>query len=195
MKTLPAYKKWLAMLLVVCVLSLLAYAIHIQKMMTRWHFVELAEDGKVLEVERLIRSGTDVNTRGYADCSALDCAAWNGDTGMVTMLLSHGAEGQSAVQYAVIGGHTGIVRQLLKSGTTVKKQDAYLLCEAAEKDDLPMARLLIESGVGVNEVETEGETRGRSPLTAATETHSSKVRELLISKGAIIKSNEAEKPK
>ena len=74
-----------------------------------------ARAGRVLEVERLVRQGMDVNARNPDGHTALMLAAQNGHTATVQKLLTLGAnpalrdlQGHSAAELARQQGHTAL---------------------------------------------------------------------------------------
>ncbi len=80
--------------------------------------------GNLVEVERLIASGTPVEARDAIGSTPLLDAAWTGETEIAEFLIQHGADvnahhresGATPLQYAVLTGHTKITRLLLDAG-------------------------------------------------------------------------------
>lgn len=52
---------------------------------------QLAESGHVAAVEALLRAGVPVDARGDGGITALHYACWRGNTGLIRLLLDHGA--------------------------------------------------------------------------------------------------------
>lgn len=92
--------------------------------------VEAADKNQESEVERLLQSGTSVNTKGAFQTTALMRAAFNGNFNLAKTLIGNGADvnasdvgGATALHIAVRRGNNAIVDLLLKSGAIYTKKD------------------------------------------------------------------------
>ncbi|XP_078661472.1 2-5A-dependent ribonuclease-like [Branchiostoma floridae x Branchiostoma belcheri] len=99
-------------------------------------FLSAVEKGDVQTVRRGLQAGRDVNlrfTRTWNDWTALHVASQNGRTGIVKLLIQHGADveardefGRTALHLASEYGHTGIVELLIQHGADVTAKDKVL---------------------------------------------------------------------
>ncbi len=144
-------------------------------------------------IESLLEQGADVN---YADNddghTALIEAARNGHTGLVRLLIEHGADvnhttsfGTTALIYAAEKGYKEIIELLLAQRAEVNlanEAGATALTWAAQRGHKEIAELLIAHGADVN-CKTE---RGNTPLKLALFKSRRKLGTLLIGYGASI---------
>jgi uncharacterized protein len=79
--------------------------------------------GAIVELQRLLTSGADINARDGHGQTALMLAARDGHSALVAWLIEHGAAldhtakfGLSALMLAVIRQHVAIVRELTDAG-------------------------------------------------------------------------------
>jgi ankyrin repeat protein len=115
-----------------------------------------ASSGDLDRVERLIRSGQDVNVRDSLDRSLLWLASSNGHAQVVSRLIAGGAEvdaedrfGVSPLVVAVKRGYRDVVRELLKGGVQVNsrlRSKFIPLHVAVEQADVGLVFLLLAAG-------------------------------------------------
>eukprot|EP00037_Helgoeca_nana_P029390 m.350286 g.350286 ORF g.350286 m.350286 type:complete len:527 (-) comp27966_c0_seq4:213-1793(-) len=153
-----------------------------------------AEAGDEKACQQLLRFGFgqarfEVNSvwppkdrEGGCNETPLHHAATNGDIGTIKCLVKHGANLQATADYvlqhvtvegvtplhnAAKGGHFEAVKYLVSKGADVNAWDEAgysALYFAAECDDLPSVKFLLESGADLVE---DGNDRGPRPLLAA----------------------------
>jgi ankyrin repeat protein len=115
----------------------------------------------------------------------LHYAAYNGNPGMVRLLLANGADikaDKALLIEAVIGGNPEVVKILLQEGADPNKESGYsspLMC-AVEKGDGDMVRLLVNSGAGINFINS----RDMTALDTAREKGFGEIARLLLNLGA-----------
>lgn len=129
----------------------------------------LAAQTSPLAVKRLLEwnpGGWD----GEALAGTLEAAIRAGRLSIVQQLIRAGASPQPAdyrdpLRTAVFSGNARVVEYLLSRGAapTQSSSDYSLLHEAAERGHADVVRLLIETGMDIN----EADERGRTPLHAA----------------------------
>lgn len=130
--------------------------------------------GNLVEVERLIASGTPVETRDAIGSTPLLDAAWTGETEIAEFLIQHGADvnahhresGATPLQYAVLTGHTKITRLLLDAGAKLDaeyRDGQSLLHVAAARGYAPIIDLLVAAKADVQALDANGNT----PLDSA----------------------------
>ena len=97
-------------------------------MVDRLHsFLVSCQEGDVSKVETILQSGeVGVNSADEGEISGLQVAAANGQTEIVSLLVSRGANiehenssGWTALQQAAQHGHTSVVTILLEAGCDV----------------------------------------------------------------------------
>ncbi|MGB6064909.1 MAG: ankyrin repeat domain-containing protein [Desulfomonilaceae bacterium] len=121
--------------------------------------VAAAEGGLLVEVNKALKEGVDVNGRDYTGNTALCVATEFGHTDIVKVLLKHGATPDATS----VGGSTPLMF-------------------AASNGILEAAELLISGGANVNFIDRKGET---ALMRASADGHL-EIARLLISKGAKI---------
>ncbi|KAI8496903.1 hypothetical protein Bbelb_255580 [Branchiostoma belcheri] len=98
-------------------------------------FRRAMERGDVQTVRRGLQAGRDVNQRmPWGGGTALDWASWHGQTGVVELLIQHGADmearnsyGETALHVASRRRQTGVVELLIQHGADVEANDANLV--------------------------------------------------------------------
>jgi ankyrin repeat protein len=115
----------------------------------------------------------------------LHYAAYNGNPGMVRLLLAKGADikaDKALLIEAVIGGNPEVVKILLQEGADPNQESGYSspLMFAVEKGDSAMVRLLVNSGAGINFINS----RDMTALDTAREKGFGEIARLLLSLGA-----------
>ena len=128
-----------------------------------------ATSGKLKQVENLLDSGIDVNTRNYACRTALMRAVEMGHLPLVKLLLSRGADVnlkddncRTALMYAASHyGSSGILQILLSRGAAINDRDkngVTALMEAAKFGHDDAVQVLLSNGAEVNTKDKDGET-------------------------------------
>ena len=115
-----------------------------------------AEEGDVEEIERHIESGVDVNAYSPSKGTPLSVAAYNGNTDVVTSLLSRCAEvngcyngyRETALHSAAERGHETVVLSLLEHGADVNAQVSGMSAVyiASLKGHWTIVRILVHFG-------------------------------------------------
>jgi ankyrin repeat protein len=147
--------------------------------------------GDMVEVERLVTQGADVNETGEGNDTPLTGAARRGHTEVARFLLEKGAgvnkgrghDGWTALRGAAQRGHKDIVQLLVDSGANVDERDEKLwtaLMGASWDGRLEIAELLLDRGADVN-ARNKGDG---SPLMMAVTNGHTDVVQLLLEKGA-----------
>jgi len=149
--------------------------------------VAAARSGNVTEVERLLKSGADVNAQEADGATALQWAAYRGDAKLAERLLKAGAKpgianhnGATPLWLAASRGDGAVVRELLAGGADANEElplGRRPLMLAARAGSLDGVRALIEKGADVNAAES---ARGTTALMqAADQGHADVVKELI----------------
>ena len=150
-----------------------------------------ASKGDTAAVERLLKSGADVNAQQADGATALQWAAYRGDVKLTERLLKAGAKpglgnhnGATPMWLAASHGDAAVIQVLLKGGADANEQlplGRRPLMLAARSGSVSAVRALLDRGADVNAVESE---RGTSALMqAADQGHADVLREL-IKRGA-----------
>lgn len=146
-----------------------------------------AGEGNETEVSRLLSNGVSPNPLTDAEASPLMIAAYRGFLGIVTLLIKANAqlnymdlEGCSAMYLACSYGHDNVVRVLLKAGASLEPLAGAPILAAAEEGHLSVVLTLIEHGVDIEVVDSEGCT---ALWLACSNAHDSVVR-VLLTQGA-----------
>jgi ankyrin repeat protein len=147
---------------------------------------DCARVGHVDTVSYLLSQGADA--RGYPEMHAPyisnspikgACSSGGGNMATIELLIKHGADPNVTIAAAASRGRTALVRQLLDCGMT----PVTALSPAAEGPFLEIVRMLLEAGVDANE-----STGADSPLVSAISKEHTVLFNLLIERGADIKS-------
>ncbi|KAI8514582.1 Unconventional myosin-XVI [Branchiostoma belcheri] len=163
-------------------------------------FLSAVERGDVQTVRRGLQAGRDVNQRftwrlftQYGK-TALHVASENGRTGVVKLLIQHGADvgardknGRTALHVASVNGQTGVVELLIQHGADVGARDEYTwtaLHRASGQGQTGVVELLIQHGADVGARDQLFTQYGKTALHVASENGKTGVVELLIQHGA-----------
>jgi ankyrin repeat protein len=149
--------------------------------------VDAAGKGDTATVERLLKSGADVNAQQADGATALQWAAYRGDAKLVERLLKAGAKpalanhnGATPLWLAANHGDAAVIQALLKGGADANEQlplGRRPLMLAARSGSVATVRALLDRGADVNATETE---RGTTALMqAADQGHADVLQELL----------------
>jgi ankyrin repeat protein len=152
---------------------------------------DAAAAGNRAQIERLLKSGADVNAQQADGATALQWAAYRGDAGLAELLLKAGAKpglanhnGATPLWLAATRGDAAVIRALLKGGADANEQlplGRRPLMLAARAGSVDAVRALIEHGADVNASETE---RGTTALMQAADQGHADVLKELIKAGA-----------
>lgn len=147
--------------------------------------------------EALLDAGADVEKRDHNGHTALMCAAMNGSTELVTLLLNYGANPNAIEEktkatsmfYAIAFDEFEAFKILLKRGadlhmTLRKKENCFHLIAA--KGNVEMCKALIEfvSPTGLQFLLTSQDKSGNTPLHLAASKGCLEICKLLIDAGA-----------
>lgn len=132
-----------------------------------------ARTGDTLLMQDLLKAGADINANSG---KALSAAIEQGHCDAVRFLIASGAnvvDHRTPLQLAVLTDNAAIVQMLIEAGAAARMHaDRNLLLTAVQRNQLDIARLLLEAGARTNDPPT---------LVAA---HSPDLVRLLISHGA-----------
>ncbi|NIM58767.1 MAG: hypothetical protein GTO16_07455 [Candidatus Aminicenantes bacterium] len=156
--------------------------------------------GKIAEIEGLIKAGVDVNKRfnlgASRNITALYLAVMLGQADIGKLLIDSGADvnidfdGVSLLHVAALYGGNKAVAELLiaegldvnaKCGAHGKAKDTTPLHAAAGKDNIEVAKVLIDNGA---ELDAKVFENHYTPLHVAARNNKRAVAELLIAEGA-----------
>ena len=152
---------------------------------------DAAATGNKVEIERLLKSGADVNAQQGDGATALQWAAYRGDARLAELLLKAGAkpglanhDGASPLWLAATRGDAAVIQALLKGGADANEQlplGRRPLMLAARSGSVDAVHALLEHGADVNASETE---RGTTALMQAADQGHADVLKELIKHGA-----------
>lgn len=131
--------------------------------------------GDTADVERLLVSGAEVDSRDRDQATLLIVAALNDQPAVAELLLGKGADvmarnagGFTPLHAAAYSGSVPVAELLLERGAVLEdvanKAGAAPLMVAAEENRLAMVELLIARGADINRPESHGYT----PITRAS---------------------------
>jgi uncharacterized protein len=152
---------------------------------------DAASRGDNADIERLLKSGADVNAQQADGATALQWAAYRGDSRLAELLLKAGAEpglanhnGATPLWLAAARGDAAVIQALLKGGADANEQlplGRRPLMLAARSGNVEAVRALLEHGADVNASEAE---RGTTALMQAADQGHADVLKELIRRGA-----------
>ena len=153
---------------------------------------DAAKARDVAAVKALLKSGADVNAAQGDGMTALHWAAMNGDTAMVQMLLSAGANIRATTRLGAItplhmasqGGHAQVVAALIAAGAdsnSATSTGASALMYAARSGSADTVTKLVETGADINARE---KGFGQTALMIAAGLDRSDVVKVLLQRGA-----------
>jgi len=148
---------------------------------------DAASKGDRAQVERLLKSGADVNAQQGDGATALQWAAYRGDAKLAELLLKAGAKpglanhnGATPLWLAATSGDAAVIQALLKGGADANEAlplGRRPLMLAARSGNVDAVRALLEHGADVNASET---ARGTTALMqAADQGHAAVLKELI----------------
>ncbi|KAJ7484887.1 ankyrin repeat-containing domain protein [Mycena galericulata] len=139
----------------------------------------------------LFSNGADtIDGEGKSDGSAIEIAAYFGDTTVVALLISKGADVNAqggrygtALHAASARGHVAVIRQLMAHAADVnaERRGITALQVASDRGNVEAVRLLLENGADVN---ARGGRLGTA-LYAASRSGNKKLVRLLLESGAV----------
>jgi ankyrin repeat protein len=152
---------------------------------------DAASKGDKAAIERLLKSGADVNAPQGDGATALHWAAYRGEAALTELLLKAGARagvanhnGATPLWLAATSGDAAVIRALLKGGADANEQlplGRRPLMLAARSGQVDAVQALLEHGADVNAIETE---RGTNALMQAADQGHADVLKALIKAGA-----------
>ena len=152
---------------------------------------DAASKGNRTEIERLLKSGGDVNAQQADGATALQWAAYRGDAKLAELLLKAGAKpdlanhnGATPLWLAATRGDGAVTEALLKGGADANEQlplGRRPLMLAARSGSVDAVHALLEHGADVNASET---ARGTTALMQAADQGHADVLKELIQHGA-----------
>ena len=151
--------------------------------------IEAIEEGKLTEVEGLLKNGASTDAPGSSRRTPLYVAADSGRLEVVKLLVDKGAdvnaktdERPEPLAAAVSRDHTEIARLLLDKGADANASGA--LSSAASYGRVELMRLLLDKGADVNAKDWEGWTPLMTAMCDKPKGISLEVVKLLVEKGA-----------
>jgi ankyrin repeat protein len=152
---------------------------------------DAASRGDTTTIERLLKSGADVNGQQADGATALQWAAYRGDARLAERLLKAGARpglanrnGATPLWLAAMRGDAAVIQALLKGGADANEPlplGRRPLMLAARSGHVEAVHALLEHGADVNASETE---RGTTALMQAADQGHGDVLKELIQHGA-----------
>ena len=148
---------------------------------------DAASRGDRATIERLLKSGSDVNAPQDDGATALQWAAYRGDAELTELLLKAGAKpdqanhnGATPLWLAATRGDAAVIQALLNGGADANESlplDRRPLMLAARSGSVDAVRVLLEHGANANDSEA---ARGTTALMqAADQGHAAALKELI----------------
>jgi len=143
-------------------------------------------------VKTLLECGADVNFGNSANRTCAMLACLTGNLEVIETLVAHKANlrlrdrsGATCLHYAIDSGNVAVVQYLLKQKVDVDAQDNQgwtpLMCLAANRGTLDIAKTLIQAGSDVN----YSDNIGKTVLMSASLAGNKDLCELLVASGAV----------
>lgn len=198
------------------VVSVMMSAFLLSACATMSPLMQAIDKSDVKAMEALLKRGADIDETAQCDSTMpefesytpLGCAAKNGRTAAVKVLLDNGADinqkkggyrfgnyNPTPLILAAREGHAETVKLLLARGADVKATDSMLQISAlmwavlsAQGEHAEIVRLLLERGANANET---GAVSGETPLIVAAEKGSADNVRILLARGARINAKTA----
>ena len=102
-----------------------AYVYHFYRISVSTRLVHASGQGNLLQMKRLLDSGTDPNASGAGNRKAIGYASYKGQYDAVKLLLDNGANPSDGLLNAIQMGHPKIVRLLLARGANANVNTAH----------------------------------------------------------------------
>jgi hypothetical protein len=164
-----------------------------QKLKPTPALVVAAEQGNLAKVEKLLKCGADINSRGKRRQTALQEALLNDHFQLALWLIDRGADvnvadkwGNTPLSTAVMAANVACVKRILAAGVNVNtadKEGVTPLMWAANRGSAPIVKLLLEHGADPNTKDRVKDNEGKTPLMYINP-GSKGIAELLIQHGA-----------
>ncbi|MEM7572893.1 MAG: ankyrin repeat domain-containing protein [Bacteroidota bacterium] len=161
-----------------------------QENQSGWTPLMVAASENELEItQMLVDGGAEIDHINRNGMTALIEAADEGSYSVAKYLINQGADlnlgiryGRNAVVMAASEGHPEILELLLDAGAKLETSgEAYpVLHAAAEEGQYPIIILLLERGININAIDSEG----RTALSYAAEENKNRIIRLLLDRGA-----------
>lgn len=143
----------------------------------------------------LIAQGVPIDAQDKKGRTALHYAAKLGDEGIAKLLMRHGADvnitdlrDRAPLHYAARSGDENTVSSLINSGANIRvdadDSGSTLLHCAVKSNNVHMVRLLINSGISLDDLEEEDECFDATPLHWAAALGNTNIVRFLVGKGA-----------
>ena len=154
--------------------------------------IEAAKSGNLVEIERLLKRGANINTKDSTGRTPLHAASYNDHINIVNFLISNGADvnaksnvDATPLHMASYSGHADIVNFLVSKGANVNAKDnggRTPLHAASYNGHADIVSFLIGKGADINAKAIND--YGVTPLHVASFKGHVDIVEILISKGA-----------
>ncbi len=151
---------------------------------------ELARNGRVDSIEKLILRGEELDARDERGCTALHFAVVAKQREAVAVLVGNGADvnshnkrGDTPLHMAVANRDHALVQYLIKKGADVETTNeggTTLMHVAAQVGDVGLSKLFLEKGLSVDQATKVGFT----PLHFAAQSGHDDAMEFLLANGA-----------
>jgi hypothetical protein len=158
--------------------------------------VVAAEKGSIAKVEKLLKGGADINSRGKYRQSSLQEALLNDHFELALWLIDRGADvnvtdkwGNTPLSTAVAAIHVACVKRILEAGGNVNTADwqgITPLMSAAGNGNATIVKLLLEHGADPNAKDRAEGDEGKTPLMYVGR-RNPEIIAMLVSHGAKIK--------
>lgn len=159
-------------------------------MITMTKAYQIIADGNIQQFVELFKKQKNKHKIGKDGFHFLHYASLEGQVDIIDFLLNNGIDidilskdGYSCIVYAIINGHIGVVKYFLDKGYITKNRNGFLaLITAAANNQLEILKILVESGLNINETDQDGKCF--SPLHYACQEGNYNIVKFLIEKKA-----------